>query len=377
LERSGRRFVIGARSLLLSLALSVGMASPAWAQEAGSGAGADDPLGGPSEHGVRFTPGMATAIGRTFVREVLIDRYEMDESKAEQATEILARRFMEFAHQHEDAGQELLENLIVQGLEMDTTNRRDGFQGMSLGLARELAARMPALMPAIREAMNGAAGDVRPLLPLKGQLRLTGELALANLAADAFEKNLARWSKGEVQPFADPFVESQPRAKKAEDGETRVLKDAREAAERSSHLPVKWMESYLEDGKKYYQLDPSQSAAGESLVREYVERIRAAVGGEEEWRREVSGDRFWMTIAMEMPGNWNNPLSARLWERFWNKLMLARELHFEFAARVEEIATQAQREAAEKRVQAALKEKGYEWEAFTEVTATAPASGGE
>ncbi|MGB4259885.1 MAG: hypothetical protein WBL15_19475, partial [Phycisphaerae bacterium] len=187
-------------------------------------------------------------------------------------------------------------------------------------------------------------------------------------------------ASGERLDFGgNPFENPEDRFKKDETGQTRVLKNVRSRAEARSNRPIggEW-DQYVEEAKKYYQLDASQAAVADSLLRDYKERAKVAVGGEREWQARVYRNRLWWGISITLPGQWNHPL----------RLLLDREaqrideplaaLGDELKERIEAIPTQAQREAAEQRIQLALKEKGLLFEEPAPVS-TAPdaTTGGE
>lgn len=54
---------------------------------------------GPAPAPVPETPRIARAMARSWTREILVRRYEMDAAKLDQATEIIARHLMRTAHQ--------------------------------------------------------------------------------------------------------------------------------------------------------------------------------------------------------------------------------------------------------------------------------------
>ena len=79
--------------------------STAAAQQPGAGPGTGDPMDRPTEAGFRFTPGMARIFASAWTGH-LTGQLGLDKSKADDATEKIARRFMQMMHQIDGPGQE-------------------------------------------------------------------------------------------------------------------------------------------------------------------------------------------------------------------------------------------------------------------------------
>jgi hypothetical protein len=362
--------------------LAAGLGLPAWAQNAGPGAPADDPMARPSEYGIRFTPEMARGIAKEITRGLFVRRYELDESKADQATELMARRFMEFAHQNEEACQDTIEFAIGEMTNQIADRHGQNMPGLPKSVAQGVGTRLLPIMPAIREMINGTMQDVRPMLSLKQQLRFTGEMTAANIALDAFEKNMRKWSSGEVEPEGNPFRDPDREPRKDENGESQALRSARLWAENESNrAPGSAWEQYVEEAKKYYELDPSQAASVDSLLRDYQERARVAVGDQEQWRARLYRNRFLWNMSIQLPGRWQaNPVRILLENEYVKMQEPLEALGDELKQRIDEVPTQAQRAAAEHRMRNLFAEKGLQIEeaaaATTEraaPTETAPA----
>lgn len=340
----------------------------------------DDVMAGPTEYGVRFTPTMARGIARELTKQ-FVRRYELDEAKADQATELMARRFMQFAHQNEDGGQELIEFFIGEMTNRVAENRGNGGGGLPREVMQGLGTRLVPAMPAIREAANGVMQDVRPLLPFKQQIKFTGEVAMVNVALDAFEKNMKQWSEGNADPFSDPFRSDEADLRRDENGETRAMRNARISAEaQSKQMPWSDWAAYVEEAKEYYQLDPTQAASVDSLLRDYQARAQNAVGGETAWQQRVYRNRLLSSMATSLRGRWNNPLRVLLDREQQRMTEVIETLGTEMKTRIEQVPTQAQRDAAEHRMVIALKERGLylaEPSPATEPAVTPPAGPGE
>jgi hypothetical protein len=318
-----------------------------------------DPMGGPSEYGLRFTPAMARGLSKEIIKNVFVRRYELDEAKTEQATELMSRRLMQFAHQNEEGGQELFEFFFSEMANRVAGNRGQDTGGLPREVMQGLGTRLLPTMPAIREVANGMVQDIRPMLGFKQQLKLTGEVAVMNVALDAFEKNMQSWSKGDADPFGDPFRSDEADLKKDENGETRLTRNAKSSAEAQTKAPpwANWGD-YVEEAKKYYQLDPAQSEAADSVLREYQERAQFAVGGEADWHQRAYRNRVLCSMSASLRGRWGNPLRILLDADFARMREPAEALEKEMKERIEQIPTRSQRETAERRMLATLREKG-------------------
>src|SRR5690606_29883895 len=190
-------------------------------------------------------------------------------------------------------------------------------------------------------------------------LKLTGEIAMMNMALDAFEKNMKKWSEGKSDLMGNPFESDEPKIEHDENGESKALAEARRTAEaHSSRLPTAEWEQYVKQAKEYYELDPAQAAAADSLLRDYTERARIALGGEDAWRAAQYQNRLWWGLSISMQGRWSNGLHMLLTRRQEEMLEPIEALGDELKRRIDEIPTLAQREAGDRRIEAALVEQG-------------------
>lgn len=348
-------------------------------QQPRSNADEEDPLGPPTRHGIRMTPGMARALGQVFTKNVLVQHYEMDAARSDQAAELVARRLMSAAHAVDTHGAALSEVMITRLLEAQA-RRPEGMQGSDIftpDFQKEMAEQILPALPAVRDLMGGVVRDTMPLLPFKQQLKMTAELAAAGTALNGFEQNMQRWARGEGQPGEDPFNNSPsgPDAtKKDTTGQSPVLKGARDAAQaeldKQEWLRRMW-QNYLNEFKKFYALDDSQAATADSILREYLERARGLMQ-DASWRDQIYRSRLWLRMAppLRMAQVFSNILNSRYDE----SMAPINALGDEFRLRLEEIPTEAQKAAANERIAAALKERGYDTAVSSQQPATPPSS---
>lgn len=307
------------------------------------------------EPGVRFTPAMARAFAGVYTKHVLKNRYEMPEDQVKQARELVARRFMQLAHQVDEPGRELVERFMEEQFAHQGGGGSGGFMPPTFG--KEFAERLLPLLPEIRDMVRGVAQDVRPMLPLKQQLKMAGDMMAFKTAVDGFEATMQKWASGEVTEYKDPF-RGERRTEKDEEGQTRRLKNARNAARRAIERPKsqQW-ESYVEKFKELYQLDEAQAATADSILREHVEREERLLADKDLCDRVYQG-RLWTNMSWELENAWMHP-ARQLIEDFvsenqepWQALEESLKL------RLESIPTTSQRRAAEQRVAGLLEEKG-------------------
>jgi hypothetical protein len=128
----------------------------------------------------------------------------------------------------------------------------------------------------------------------------------------------------------------------------------------SKRLPGSEWGQYVEEARKYYDFDASQVAAAESLVRDYQARALVAVGGEEAWRAKLYQTGLWLGMALRLPGRGSDVARSLLFQDLAETRKPQKALGDELRDKIDEIATHAQREAAERRVLEALAAKGLD-----------------
>jgi hypothetical protein len=310
-----------------------------------------------AEPGVRFTPGMARAFAGIYTRQVLKSRYEMADDKLQDAQELVARRFMQLAHNIDEPGGEFLERFIEEQLANQGRGGGGGFIPPTFG--KEFAEHVLPLLPEIHDMVRGVAQDVRPMLPMKQQLKMAGDMMAFKTGVDAFEATMQKWASGEVTEYKDPF-RGERRVEKDEEGQTRNLKNARNAARREIENPrSKRWETYVEKFKQLYALDAAQAGTADSILREYTQREERMLADADLGERVYQG-RLWTNMSRELENSWMHP-ARMLIEDFVTETQEPWEaLEESFKTRLESIPTTSQRRAAEQRVAGLLEEKGLQ-----------------
>jgi len=157
---------------------------------------------------------------------------------------------MALAHRVDGQAVELFDFVSNQIMLAEAEGRIQG--GMPQELQKGIAERMLPVLPQVRDLVRDVSGDVGPMLSFKQQLKLTGDVAMAGTAINAFEQNMQLWSKGQGNPFGDPFRkdEDQP-APLDKDGLSKQASQAKKTA-KSNAEGGEWRE-----WKKYVQDAPS------------------------------------------------------------------------------------------------------------------------
>jgi len=338
---------------LPAVVLAAVLAAACLAADPGAGGGQAPDSSPP---GILMTPGMARALGGIFTKQSLVRRYQMDEARAAEAAELVARRIMELAHGLDGPGQELIQRFVEEQLARQADGGAEGFMPKTFG--REFAERMLPMMPRIRQFVRNVAHDVRPMLPMKQQLRMAGELMVLNKAIDGFEETLRTWSTGQVTDYGNPFEQREENIRKDEHGVSEQLAQARRSAENQlERVQASEWEQYIEQARTFYGLDDSQMATAESIRREMVEKLGNLLR-DPRWRDGMYHNRLWDSFYGRLGIGWNHPLRVLMEDQRETLMAPVAALGDELRRRVDSIPTEAQRRSARQRVEAMLAEKG-------------------
>lgn len=346
-----RRFVWRAVPLLMLWLPAAVSAQQADGQE-------DARLTQPSEYGIRFTPGMARSIAKEVVKHNFRRRYELPEEKETEAVDMVTRRLMEMAHKLDGPGQELVERFVEEQFKTMATDGHQGF--MPQGFGKEFADRLLPMMPAIRDLTRNVSQDIRPMLPMKQQLKMAGELMAVKTAMDGFEDTMKKWSSGEVTVYDDPFNPRRREVKRDETGQSKELQGAYKNAEAElERVPAREWENYLKQFKEFYQLDAGQAATADSIFREFTERAQRLTS-DPGWRARFYRNVMWRQFLWNLPNAWNHPVRALIEDQQEELLDPLNKLGVDFRTRLDTIPTDMQRRTAQQAVEADLQEKGFD-----------------
>jgi hypothetical protein len=328
------------------------MAGPLWGQP-------KDPMRQPTEYGMRFTPEMAQSISRLYVNEVFVPRYKLPEEKIEEATEAMAHRFMEAAHSVDDPQKrDALEEMYAGFMGGIADQHGHGFTPK---MGKAVSAGVKPLIPAIRGLIKNVGQDVRPMLPMKQQLKLGADLLSAGTALDAFEDTLDRWERGEVEPFGNPFKPRSEQVPLDENGESEALRKAREIANRALEQR-EWIgewENYVEQAVEYYQLDESQTASAQSVLRDILEQENL-VYQKDNWRNKIYRNRLWNHLIMRLVhAGENHPVRYAIENQYQQLLQPIENLGSSLRRKIDQIPTGKQKRAAQAWLEQRLEEQGF------------------
>jgi len=331
------------------------------AQDAAAPRDRDEIMSRPTEYGVRFTPKMARAMARFYVDQVIVTRYQLDESKVDEASEAVARRLMEMAHaldgtEYNESLERMVTDIFEAQLEPeDRTDRRGPRPALGMAMAKGI---LPAL-PAVRDLVKGVGQDIRPMLSAGQQLNFGKDLMLAGTALDTFEKSMERWEKGEMRPGENPFREDDGTIEKDQDGHSRAYNNAERMAERAVEKgPWSRWEKYVESAKTVYGFDNAQAATADSILRECLDRVEAATQ-QDRWRKQAHRNRVWFHMLWHLGIGSAHPLRHHLKAEYARICDPVEQISEDLKRRIDEIPTRVQRQAAEQRMLAALAEQGY------------------
>jgi hypothetical protein len=324
-----------------------------WAQVSASGnqsaRAADEVVG------IRFTPGMAKAIANKL--RPLLKHEEVPDDKQDEAVEKISRRLMEAAHAMDGRGQEF----IGRFMEMQIARQMDGGSGgggfMAPEFSKEFADRVLELTPAMKNFMRGFAQDIRPMMPMKQQIKFAGEMMAAKTAIDAFEETMKKWSSGDTEGLDNPFMRER-KVEKDETGQSKELQTAlKSSQEHLDRFAISDWDRYAKNFKKFYGLSEAQCSTVDSILREFKQRAEQRKR-DTAWRDRYYRNQTWINIFWRVPRGWNHPVLTMIKDDQEEACSWVEALSMEFKSRLDAVPTGSQRKKADARIEAALEEKG-------------------
>ena len=274
-------------SASLMFAALTAMTSPIMAEEAAP------VVAEPTEIGVRFTPGMADALGEFIAQEMIATRYELPEDQQAEAAQRIAATLMDVAHKYDKPEH----SRAMEGVFEQIMNRQRGEGRLRMWETGSTFGRdMLPIIPVVREAMTRIGGSVRPMLPAGQQLKMAMDLTLSLKGLEAFEQRMSRWSEGKIKPGESPFAPDRP-IRTDENGESRAYRMAKSRAERAADTEIiEELTTYVEDAKALYAFDDAQRASADSVLREYIERVDTLIAAPE-FQDAMYANRLWDAMA--------------------------------------------------------------------------------
>ncbi len=327
----------------------------------------EDPLSSPTEHAVHFTPEMGRSLGRIMTQR-LFSRYQLPEDKYEESAEIIAGHLSEWMAEFDDPeNRDRAEAMFAEMLQVvadfSDPDRAPNFMPR---IASALARHGGHTLAPLQERLNRIGRDIRPMLPLKQQLRLAADMTTFGAGFDAFEERIETWNDDDMNAMENPFEPESSRVRLNDEGVSRSLEAAQRRAKRMADYgpDARWTR-YVKNAISYYDLDESQQASAESLLREYRQRAKALRENESLQQRKtrlLTWRSFWGPMARGRDDTLSYLISSEL-ERIDAAM---RAMDIEFKRRVDEIPTSGQQAIAEQRAWEILAAKGVTRETLDE-----------
>lgn len=341
------------------LAACLSICTLAYAQNAASPPSDAGPRtdGTPVEPGIRFTPGLARSIAGQFVRNQLVRRYELDESRIADATELVARRLMKTAHALDGPGQELVQRFMEEQMAYQAEGGGGSF--IPPGFGKEFAKRVEPMVPEIRSLCEDVGRDVAPLLSMKQRLKMAAEMSVLRTALDAFEENMKAWSTGKETNYDDPWGSMKRPVERDAQGEAIELKGAREAAAMQADVVegMGW-DRYVSQAKEYFGFDEAQKDTADAILADCKQRL-AVVTHDEGWRRRYAMCRFWQQAVWRIPQSWGHPLQTCIEDGQKIVRKPIADIETDLKTRIDAVATAEQQKTAADRMAELLAKQGY------------------
>ena len=315
---------------------------------------------------IRLTPTMARAIAKNLAPK--LKRYELPDDKMGEATEKIARRIMETAHNVDRDGAQAVQRFMEEQIAAQLDG--EAHTGMPKGYGKEFADRALDLLPDARDFIRNIGQDIRPMLSMKMQLKMGADWMTIKAGMDAFEQNMEKWSSGEITDFGDPFdptnqpMPGEQPVKKDADGQSANLKSARQDAQNEvNKFDVSQWDTYVQQFKEFYALDAKQMVTVDSIVREYKQRAEQRKR-DATWIGHIYRGTIWANIFRSMRNGWNHPLRQMVEDDQSQSSLWWDEMTEGLKSRLETVPTSAQRRTAEARIEAKLRDQGFILEAF-------------
>lgn len=324
----------------------------------------DDPMSHPTEHGLRITPELARMIAKAVVEHGIAQRHKLPEDKVEEATEKVARRIMQSAHELDGPAQLFAERFIEEQL----LYRIEGNMGfIPRHYGKEFAEGMLKILPEVRKCAAGITADIRPMLPFKEQLKLAGEMMAFHTAVDGFHQTMEKWASGEIDNYENPFDRSPGKKddiERDDEGVSIVVKNARTSAEsQTTQSAIQEWEQYIKEAAQLYEFDETQQATADSILREMRDKVQR-LEQDDAWRGKLYRNRLWHSMIwnLDHQQRWQfYQILDRVHEELRSPIV---KLGEELKERVDRIPTDSQKRNADLKMDELLIEKGFnpEWE---------------
>jgi hypothetical protein len=321
------------------------------AQNAETTASDDDALMRPTKHGIRMTPELSRAFSNAWLREETSD-LELTEDEHRRLTEGLSKRLVELAHRRSATAQPFFEHLIETM--METGGRLD------VERATEFGKRAAPMIPLSREFLQTTADEASRHLPPERLAEFERVVNRLQKRVDAWEKQMARWAEGGMQPGELPMQALESDAGSDEPDKSPAVRQAeRRVRWQIRRLGTDDWGFWVTMVKSNMTFTEEQAARADAILARYLEESRAILTPE--WQRRLRDNRLRHDL-LNTIGQSGGPYGFRLEQEYEELARPIRELERRFHQEVLSLVTPEQRSAFMARVQEAAGAHGLKVE---------------
>jgi hypothetical protein len=310
----------------------------------------------PTQHSLRLTPKMATAMARIWVEHDLKDELSLNEEQRTRIAEIAARQAMDFGHHNGADLQAMIEYFLASAIGGPGQNKWSPEQG------REFAERTQPLIRASRDMLKRFRQDVSPILSADQMRQFEDNLRKASDGLDKFEERMNRWADGRMEPGENPFNERRnqrgatPEERRKNRREQRLQRMERRLTNViEDHGPKAW-EQFWAGAKEFFKLDETQCAQGDALLADYTKRAEAIMT--DDWKDRARHNRLKRQYTRGLRDQPIAPWIYHLNWEFHNMVQPLDDLGQAFRNEIMNLVTRDQRQAAVQQLRNLAREKG-------------------
>lgn len=311
-----------------------------------------------TEFGIRFTPELANAMSKQFVR-AMKDRYQLDDGQADEIRPILAQELMRVAQRTQKEGRDVIENMVATMVENDGRIPKEQQTAFALS--------MKPILPEIKSFFKRTAGEVSKRMTVSQRLKFTGDMAGVTAGFGILENRMKKWEEGKHSDFGNPFFDPADR-----DGKSEATSEPEDPTEHAEHRRARqnverWIdfqinvdrewEEYVKRAIEFYKLNESQTASANSILKDMQDRAKAIKT--DTWRKNIVENRIMRQMSYREGAEVSQgPWMFRLEQDYEKALKPLKDLDHELKARIESLPDSKQRETALEGVRKKLDEKG-------------------
>jgi len=263
----------------------------------------------PTRHGIRLTPGLARAVSRMWIGEMVENDMGamLSEDQKGRLSETMARRMMETGHKYGKQVGPFLELVIEQ--------MGPGRIDVKPEKVKEFGRQAKETAPVWREFFGHMSEDFGPYLDDRQKANLKEKQEMIEKAIDRFEQRMERWSNGDRKEKEEPFedldnIEEEKTKDGAGDDKAKKQPEIKAAEQRAAWAmrridPVTWRE-FLNSVRNTFKLTDEQYAKGQELLGKYTAQAREIMTPE--WREKVRKNQIMQNLRevlrKESPAPW-------------------------------------------------------------------------